>query len=168
VLKVVPGLDILLKPITALSGKDSTFTARTQIWEIIRAHIDLSPWIGSGYGGYWVGPTPTSPSFIFLRTMYFYPNEAHNGYLDVLNDLGFIGLILLLGYLITYIRQALRLLRSNYAQAALYLALIFQQLLTNLSESHWLFIGHDFIILTMATFGLARSLMDAGAIPRRR
>jgi O-antigen ligase len=168
VLKVVPGLDVLLKPITALSGKDSTFTARTQIWDIIRAHIAYSPLIGSGYGGYWGGPVPSSPSFIFLGTMYFYPNEAHNGYLDIINDLGYIGLLLLLGYLVTYIRQALRLLKSNYSQAALYLALMFQQLLTNLSESHWLFIGHDFIILTVATFGLARSLMDAPPSARRR
>lgn len=167
VLKVVPGLDVLLKPITALSGKDSTFTARTQIWDIIRTHMALSPVIGSGYGGYWAGPLPSSASFIFLRTMYFYPNEAHNGYLDIINDLGYIGLFLLLGYLVTYIRQALRLLRSNYGQAALYLALMFQQLLTNLSESHWLFIGHDFVILTAATFGLARSLMDAPVGVRR-
>jgi len=163
VLKVVPGSDILLKPITLLTGKDSTFTARTQIWDIIRAHIDLSPVVGSGYGGYWGGPVPASPSYAFLRAMNFYPNEAHNGYLDIINDLGYIGLALLLGYLVTYIRQALRLLRSNYAQGALYLALIFQQLLTNLSESHWLFIGHDFIILTVATFGLARSRADAAA-----
>jgi exopolysaccharide production protein ExoQ len=168
VLKVVPGLDILLKPLTALSGKDSTFTARTQIWEIIRAHIQLSPFIGSGYGGYWGGPTPASPSFIFLHTMYFYPNEAHNGYLDIINDLGYVGLLLLLGYLIAYIRQSVRLLRINYAQAALYLALMFQQLLTNLSESHWLFIGHDFIVLTLATFGLTRSVLEARPVARRR
>jgi exopolysaccharide production protein ExoQ len=163
VLKVVPGMDILLVPITALSGKDTTFTARTQIWELIRAHIQYSPMIGSGYGGYWAGPIPTSPSYIFLNVMYFYPSEAHNGYLDVINDLGYVGLLLLLGYLIGYIRQALRLLRSNYTQSALYLAVIFQQLLTNLSETHWLFVGHDFIVLTMATFGLARSLLDAQA-----
>jgi len=166
VLKVVPGLDILLKPVTALSGKDTTFTARTQIWDIIRAHIQQSPVIGSGYGGYWAGPTPTSPSYIFLRVMYFYPSEAHNGYLDIINDLGYAGLLLLLGYLVTYIRQALRLLRSNYTQSALYLGLIFQQLLTNLSETHWLFVGHDFIVFTLATLGLARSLLDAS--PKRQ
>jgi exopolysaccharide production protein ExoQ len=166
VLKVVPGLDILLKPVTALSGKDTTFTARTQIWDIIRAHIQLSPLIGTGYGGYWAGPIPTSPSYVFLNVMYFYPSEAHNGYLDVINDLGYVGLLLLLGYLITYIRQALRLLRSNFAQATLYLGLIFQQLLTNLSETHWLFVGHDFIVFTLATLGLARSLLDAAAMRR--
>jgi exopolysaccharide production protein ExoQ len=166
VLKVVPGLDILLKPITALSGKDTTFTARTQIWDIIRAHIQLSPWIGSGYGGYWVGQIPTSPSYVFLKLMYFYPSEAHNGYLDIINDLGYVGLLILLWYLVTYIRHAVRLLRYNYTQTTLYLALIFQQMLTNLSETHWLFVGHDFAVLTLATFGMARTLLD-GAAKRR-
>jgi len=52
VLKVIPGSEILLKPIAIITGKDTTFTARTQIWEIIRAHIQFSPFVGTGYGGY--------------------------------------------------------------------------------------------------------------------
>lgn len=168
VLKVVPGSDILLKPITLITGKDTTFTSRTQIWDIIRTHIELSPFIGSGYGGYWTGAVPSSPSYAYIRIMNFYPTEAHNGYLDIINDLGYIGLLLLLGFLIVYIRQSLRLLRINYAQATLYMGLMFQQLLTNLSESHWFVLSHDFAILTLATFGLARTLMDATPVRRRR
>jgi exopolysaccharide production protein ExoQ len=168
VLKVIPGSEILLKPIAIITGKDTTFTARTQIWEIIRAHIQLSPFIGTGYGGYWTAPVPSSPSYAFVQIMNFYPTEAHNGYLDVINDLGYIGLLLLLGYLIGYIRQALTLLRINYAQATFYLALMFQQLLTNLSESHWFILSHDFVILTFATFGLARTLADAAPVRRRK
>jgi exopolysaccharide production protein ExoQ len=168
VLKVIPGSEILLKPIAIITGKDTTFTARTQIWEIIRAHIQLSPFIGTGYGGYWTAPVPSSPSYAFVQIMNFYPTEAHNGYLDIINDLGYIGLLLLLGYLIGYIRQALTLLRVNYAQATFYLALMFQQLLTNLSESHWFILSHDFVILTFATFGLARTLADAAPARRRK
>jgi exopolysaccharide production protein ExoQ len=136
--------------------------------EIIRAHIQLSPFIGTGYGGYWTAPVPSSPSYAFVQIMNFYPTEAHNGYLDVINDLGYLGLLLLLGYLIGYIRQALTLLRVNYAQATFYLALMFQQLLTNLSESHWFILSHDFVILTFATFGLARTLADAAPARRRK
>ncbi len=158
VLKVVPGSDLLLKPITFLTGKDTTFTSRTEIWDIIKAHIQLSPVLGSGYAAYWAGPLPTSPSYVFLKQMYFYPFEAHNGYLDVINDLGYVGLIVLLGYIWSYIRQSINLLKINYAQAGLYLAMIFQQLLTNLSESHWFFISHDFVILTLATLCLAAGL----------
>ncbi len=158
VLKVVPGLDLLLKPITYLTGKDTTFTSRTEIWDIIKAHIQLSPVLGSGYAAYWAGPLPTSPSYVFLQQMYFYPFEAHNGYLDVINDLGYVGLIVLLGYIWIYIRQSINFLKINYSQAGLYLAMLFQQLLTNLSESHWFFISHDFVILTLATLCLAAGL----------
>jgi exopolysaccharide production protein ExoQ len=168
VLKVIPGSEMLLKPITIITGKDTTFTSRTQIWDIIRGNIQTSPIIGSGYGGYWAGPVPTSPSFVFLSAMGFYPTEAHNGYMDMINDLGYVGLLLLLGYLIYYIRQSIKLLRVDYTQATLYLAIMFQQLLTNLSESHWFVLSDDFVILTLATFGLARTLMDATpARPRR-
>jgi O-antigen ligase len=156
VLKVVPGLDVVLAPITALTGKDSTFTNRTQIWEIIGAHINLSPILGSGYGGYWAGPKPQSPSYIFLYRMFFYPSESHNGYLDIINDLGYVGLLLLLGYLGGFLRQCLQLLKTNHQQASIYLAILFQQLLTNLSESHWLYIQADFVIFTLATICLGR------------
>jgi O-antigen ligase len=156
VLKIVPGADILLLPITAITGKDATFTGRTEIWFIVRQHIALAPLLGTGYGGYWVGPLENSPSYVFLNIMYFYPFESHNGYLDIINDLGYVGFLILLGFIWWYVRQALAFLKVNHAQAALYLAVLFQQLLTNLSESHWWTIRPDFVILTLATFCLAR------------
>jgi exopolysaccharide production protein ExoQ len=162
ILKLLPGLEILLRPITALTGKDMTFSNRSVIWDIIKEHIEFSPYIGSGYGAYWIGPVPTSPSYTFLGRMYFYPNEAHNGYLEIVNDLGFLGLIVLMGYLISYLRQSLRLLRFDRNQAALYLAIFFQQAIINLSESLWLSVnaGLSFTIMTFATIALARSAID--------
>jgi O-antigen ligase len=97
--------------------------------------------------------------------MYFYPNEAHNGYLEIVNDLGFIGLMVLMGYLILYLRQSLRLLRFDRYQAALYLAIFFQQAIINLSESLWLSVnaGLSFTVMTFATISLARSALDQRA-----
>lgn len=163
VLKIVPGLDALLEPITLVTGKDTTFSARSEIWAILKEHIQLSPLIGSGYGAYWIGPVPWSPSSVFLSKMYFYPTEAHNGYLEIVNDLGFVGLIVLLGYLIVYVRQSLQLMRIDRAQGALFLCLFFQQAINNLSESCWLAINspYMFIVMTVATFALARSLLQA-------
>jgi exopolysaccharide production protein ExoQ len=165
VLKVIPGLDFLLAPITALSGKDQTFSGRAQIWDIMRDHIQYAPIMGSGYGGYWAGPLPSSPSYIFVHVMYFYPSEAHNGYLDVISDLGFVGLALLIGFIVVYITQSLRLWRVNRAQASLFIALIFEQMLANLSETHWLFMGNDWVVLTLATCALGRSLMKTNSAP---
>jgi exopolysaccharide production protein ExoQ len=162
VLRLVPGMEIFLKPITMFTGKDLTFTGRTGIWEVLNEHIRQRPLLGSGYGAYWVGATPTSPSFEMLTRLFFYPSEGHNGYLDVINDLGMVGGFCLLGYFWSYIRQALTLMRTDRYQGGLYLTLIFRGFLADMSESHWfLCLAVDFVIMTIATTALSRSLFDA-------
>jgi O-antigen ligase len=163
VLQLVPGLaTVLLGPITAITGKDMTFSNRAMIWDIIKEHAQLHPLLGTGYGAYWTGAVPTSPSYVFLSRMYFWPSEAHNGYLDVVNDLGFVGLIILLGYLMVYVKQSLQLFKVDRAQGALYLALFFEQAMNNLSESCWFSpMGIlPIVIMTLSTCTLARALLD--------
>jgi O-antigen ligase len=160
VLNLIPGSNMLLTPITALSGKDMTFSGRTNIWAILNQHIALRPYLGSGYGAYWV-ELPTSPSAEMTARLYFYPTEAHNGYLDVINDLGAVGAIILIAYLVNYLRQGLRLLKSMPTQGILYLTLLFDQLIVNLTESRWLnCLTCEFTIMTIATVCLARLLME--------
>jgi exopolysaccharide production protein ExoQ len=162
VLNLIPGTSMLLDPIAELSGKDMTFSNRAVIWDIIKEHIQLAPMLGSGYGAYWTGPVPSSPSYTFLGRMYFYPSQSHNGYLEVVNDLGFVGLICLLGYLVSWVRQSLQLMKFDRGQGVLFLALFFQQAITNLSESTWFAINSAFAIAvaTLATFSLSRALLD--------
>jgi len=162
ILKLIPGLDFFFSPIAALTGKDETFTARSQIWQIIEQHISLAPLLGSGYGAYWVGPVPTSPSFVFLSRMYFYPTESHNGYLEIVNDLGYVGLMCLVGYIFLYVKQSLQLMKIDRSQGVLYLGLFFQTALINLSESTWLNVNtpYQFLVMTFATFAIARTLLQ--------
>ena len=160
VLNLVPALDVILTPITDLVGKDLTFSNRSAIWLIIKEHIDASPLLGSGYGAYWTGPVPSSPSYEFLARMNFYPTESHNGYIEIANDLGFVGLLGCLGYLIWFVRDSLRLMLVQRNQAVLYLCIFFQQAIGNLSESYWLQIGFGFTVFTLATFGTARAFLD--------
>ncbi len=169
ILKLIPGLEIVLTPITALSGKDLTFSGRSEIWAIIKEHIAYAPWLGSGYGAYWTGPVPTSASYVFIPRMYFYPTESHNGYLEIMNDLGFVGLFVLLGYLTLYVRQCLQLMRIDRVQAGLLLAMLFHQLINNLTETSWLSISGSLptTIMTCATFATARALLEARAEANR-
>jgi O-antigen ligase len=161
VLRIVPGLDILLKPITVITGKDLTFSNRTEIWALLTEHIRFSPLLGSGYGAYWTGADPWSPSYVFLDVMYFYPGSAHNGYLEVVNDLGAVGLLIMGGYLIVLVRQSLHVMHFDHTQGALYLGLFFQQAISNLSETHWLAVmSTNFAIMTIATCAMARALLD--------
>jgi exopolysaccharide production protein ExoQ len=161
VLNLVPGLGFVLKPIVMITGKDQTFSGRTAIWAIINEHIAYSPILGSGYGAYWTGAIPTSPSYVMLQRLYFYPTEGHNGYLDVINDLGAVGAFCLLAYLLTYLRQGLRLFATVRTQGALYLALLFLQLIANLSESRWFnVLSVEFVIMSLATVSMGRLLLQ--------
>jgi exopolysaccharide production protein ExoQ len=161
VLNILPGLSVILNPISTITGKDLTFSGRTNIWYVLKLHIRQHPLLGTGYGAYWIGPVPSSPSYDMVRQLYFYPTEGHNGYLDVINDLGYIGGACLLAYFIVYLRQGLALMRLEKARGALYLALIFRAFLADMSESHWFSVTSiDFVIFTLATFSLARELLS--------
>ncbi len=162
ILRLIPGLELLLAPVTSLTGIDLTFTGRSEIWAIIVERIHLNPLLGVGYGAYWIGPVTQSPSYEFIWRMgSFYPGSAHNGYLDVANDLGWSGLVCLLGYIVVHLRQSLRVLTVDKAQGALFLSLFIQQAMVNLSESHWFSVlSLQFVLMTLATTALARGLLE--------
>jgi O-antigen ligase len=157
---LIPGVSILLAPLVGLTGKDMTFSARSIIWDVVKQHMQYAPYLGTGYGAYWLGPFPGSPSYVFVPMMNFYPTEAHNGYLDIINDLGYVGLICVLIFVFRYVRQALQLMRFDPNQAALYLALLFQQMVMNMSESEWFSRSSTFAILILSSVCLSRALLD--------
>ncbi len=147
-------------------GKDTTFSSRTVIWEVVKEHIEWAPYLGTGYGAYWTGPFPGSPSYVFVPLMHFYPSEAHNGYLDVVNDLGMVGLLCVLVFLFWFMRQALQLMRIDRSQATLYLALLFQQMVMNMSESEWFSRTSTFSVLILATVCLSRGVLEVRQLAR--
>lgn len=163
VLNLIPGSNTLLSPIAMITGKSLTFSNRTAIWWVLQQHIHLHPLLGTGYGAYWYD-VPGSPSQQMVQLLYFYPTEGHNGYLDVINDTGYVGFCILIAYFVSYLRQSVYLLRRDKYQAGLYLTLIFTAFLSDLSESHWfnvLQIG--FLLMTLATAALAKSCLQARA-----
>lgn len=161
ILGFLPGLDFLVNPVSAATGKDNSFSGRSVIWTIIKDEIKLHPVFGAGFGAYWLGPEPQYPCYEFVLRMYFYPGSAHNGYLDVVNELGYVGLVCLIGYIIFYVRQSLQVFAFDRSQGALFLVLCFQQLIGNLSETHWFnVLSSNFLLMMLATASLARMLLE--------
>jgi O-antigen ligase len=161
-LNIVPGLDFLLQPFIATTGKDATFSGRTHIWAVLREHISHRPLLGTGYGAYWIGPVPRSPSTETMeRFSTYYPSEGHNGYLDNLNDLGYVGLMCLLGFLLVFLRQSLAQLRIGYEQVTIYVALFLEELVSNMTSSEWFQpTSLSTPMIMLATFAFARALVD--------
>jgi exopolysaccharide production protein ExoQ len=115
-------------------GKDPTLTGRKGLWLLVWEMIWKQPWFGYGYGGFWHGYDGES-SYIWLATS-FHPAHAHSGYLTILLELGFVGLIIFwLGFSLNLFK-ALVCLRSSEAVEDIWAPIFFVYLLIiNQSES---------------------------------
>jgi O-antigen ligase len=118
------GFDLIL---TAL-GKEPTLTGRTGIWQYSWDMIQLRPWQGYGLKAFWHGLQGPS-AYVELALTAPVP-YAHNGFLDILLAIGFLGLSTFLVGLLSAVVKALALLRK-----------------TNTSEGFWplLFLSYVFI-----------------------
>jgi len=106
-------------------GRDATFTDRDQIWRELVPIAMEHPLLGQGYGGFWVVPIQGV-------------NEAHNGYLDLILEQGFLGIILLFGFIIALCKAAYRCLPQDFWWSSLTICLTIMTLVHNSTESSFL------------------------------
>lgn len=118
-----------------LLGKSSTLTGRTKLWSLILDNTRLhNPWLGGGYGGFWNGLGSPS-SYTAYRFPAGYVGQAHNGYLDIFNDLGYVGLGLLVLVLLVYGWHIFRHYQSGRPEFYFHLAFFIYIILENYAES---------------------------------
>jgi O-antigen ligase len=72
-------------------GKDESFTGRTKIWSAVLKEIAERPLLGFGYGSVWENRDVWSPLLRIERRIDFYLPEAHNAWLQIALDLGYLG-----------------------------------------------------------------------------
>jgi exopolysaccharide production protein ExoQ len=73
-------------------------------------------WLGYGFGAFW------SPRTVRAMSEQWAPTSAHNGYLDMISELGFAGLAVIFGLIAISWRNARRLLAfPEYHEIGLYL-----------------------------------------------
>lgn len=129
----LPLWEELIEPFSALFGKSADLTGRTEIWEYMWLEIEKHWAFGLGYGSFWLGPG--SPSQELVSHFYWTPNSAHNGYLEVLNELGVAGFGLFVLMLLNHLVNVIRLVRVDRPKFAFHLSLLAVFLLSNATES---------------------------------
>jgi O-antigen ligase len=94
-------------------GKDTTLSGRVDIWDFVWNDIQKQPVLGYGFATYWI----MGSARIEIFASYFegfMVNSAHNGYLEIILQLGVVGFILFLFPVIAYIYRMFKL-NSNIA-----------------------------------------------------
>jgi exopolysaccharide production protein ExoQ len=137
---------------------DSSFTGRTIIWDHAYLQIARHPVFGWGYQSFWlVGPD--GPSMMALPAWVRTMPHAHNGYIDAILQLGYIGLALLLSFITATLHGIGRVVDREPLRAWLLLSLVLFIVINNFFESTWMR-GFDFmwVVFLIVAADLARSL----------
>jgi exopolysaccharide production protein ExoQ len=93
--------------IFAANGRDLTLTGRTEFWpQIINALHNHNPFLGYGFRGFWQDwRRAENPARSIINANGFVPPNAHNGFIDLAVQIGYIGLF---AFLVSTIAIAIR------------------------------------------------------------
>lgn len=129
----LPTWQEIFAPIGAVFDKSTDLTGRTEIWALVLLSIKQHPIFGIGYGAFWLGEG--SPSQYIINVLHWIPLQSHNGYLDILNELGITGLILLIGVFIFHAINLFKFLKIDREEAAIHWSIFIFILISHISES---------------------------------
>ena len=115
---------------------DPTFTGRTYIWYFASLEIAHRPFFGWGYQSFWLvgpdGPSMAAPDWV--KNM----PHAHNGYYDTMLDMGYVGLTLLVIFIVATVHGIGRVADREPARAWLMLSLVIFAIFHNFLETTWM------------------------------
>jgi len=111
-------------------GRDATLTGRTAIWKLVLG-MTGNRLVGTGFESFWLGERLKKMWNIY----WFHANEAHNGYLEVFLNLGWIGLALLALLMVTGYRNVFAALRRDPELSRLGLAYFVVAVIYNFTEA---------------------------------
>jgi exopolysaccharide production protein ExoQ len=86
---------------------DSSLTGRDRIWRFVLTQFARNPAFGLGYGALWQSGDWIN-AWLQNSDLAWTMNQAHNGYLDVLAQLGVVGLVLLCAFMAVTFSRTLR------------------------------------------------------------
>jgi len=139
-------------------GRNPTLTGRTDIWKVVLSSAG-NPMLGTGFESFWLGDR--------LQKMWSAPGgfmkgiqEAHNGYLEVYLNLGWIGVALLALLLVAGYRNVLAVFRRDRDSGTIRLAFFLTAVVYSFTEA-----GFRMMSPTWIAFLLATTYAPAVAVP---
>ncbi len=113
--------------------RDTSFTGRTILWKAFTENIGAQTVFGSGYNSFWISSNDIAGHLI--QQLGWDPGQAHNGYLDILNELGVAGALIFLFFIIKSTRQSWRLMLRETELGVVCFFMMLAQILNNYVET---------------------------------
>ena len=120
-----------IKALLGAMGRDSTLNGHTELWGIILEFIRRRPLLGYGYSAFWAG----NVDYIQHEAGWL-ALQSHNGYLDLMLGLGFLGFLIFLAGFLQAVRNSVARIRNETGSLAFWpLFFLIVMLFSNLFES---------------------------------
>lgn len=140
--------DSLFGKIITSFGRDITLTSRTVIWNEIYEVVAGRELIGVGFGAFWIGELANIP---FSQQMTWTLGQAHSGYVDTYLQLGWIGVFLFLGLLVSSYRRLLNVVAVDFERGRFLITLLLTTIFVNITESTFLRGDHPLWLLFLVS-----------------
>lgn len=142
-------------------GRTPTVSGRTAIWAAVLS-VPVSRWVGAGYETFWVGPRMREVAALCGADV----NEAHDGYTEMLVNLGWIGvglsgLLIVCGY-----RDVTRALRADAGLGSLRTAYLLNAVLTSFTEAAFRMMDPVWVFFLLAVLAVPVALPPDGGARR--
>jgi O-antigen ligase len=159
------GLAMLLgqSTVTNALGRQSNMSGRTEIWAAVIPAVP-NPVVGAGFESFWIGPSARKVWSSLVG--WYHPewiNEAHNGYIEVYLNLGWVGVVLISFVLVSGYSRAIAAFRLNPSVGSLMLAYITVAAVYSITEAGFRMLGPTWIFLLLAVVsasGVVKGLFD--------
>jgi exopolysaccharide production protein ExoQ len=143
-------------------GRDASFSGRTVIWAALIPTV-TNPVMGTGFESYWNSPNQEMFADTLNSGGWYHAeflNEAHNGYLEVYLNLGWVGLSLMIVILTTGYSRACKAFRHDRELGSLTLAYIVTGMIYAITEAAFRTLGAMWMFILIAV--IAASCAKAG------
>jgi len=140
-------------------GKDPTLTGRKDIWALVLG-LHTNPLIGTGFETFWLG----SRLEFMLHALVNLPiNEAHNGWVEVYLNLGWVGICFIALLIVTGYKRIISLIRQDPEKGCLFLGFLICALFYSFSEAGFRFGTMSWFFLLMVIIGAGRAVSLANS-----
>jgi exopolysaccharide production protein ExoQ len=110
--------------ISSVVNRDEHLTGRSEIWEMVLPFAMQRPLFGFGIGGFWLDERRSAIA-----------SDSHNGYLDILIDFGFVGLVLVSIFVLSCFWRTHKRLGQSFHWSAFVTSFSFMLAVHNISET---------------------------------
>jgi O-antigen ligase len=120
---IITVIQLSVDPVPSLLkyfGRDVTLTGRIPLWKQLLA-MDINTFYGSGYESFWLGDRLKG----IWEKHWWMPNQAHNGFIEIYLNLGWAGVLLMVGILYSTYKKCIKEIKINYEFGLLKITVLF-------------------------------------------